>query len=356
MAEGNGSTRRDWHDARVIARLTAPAAGLALVLSGLAGDSVVAAVVVVATLLLAVTLPGVAGRREGAGLPTVVVLAGVGAVAAALIEVQRTGGAPDVPDAVVPVLALVVPASAIAQLARRDGRADVVGSIALTVSAGVVAALGAIWVTLGWTPYGNVATVVAGVGLLAAGLAAVALETWRPRGWSEDAAQIAVLAVGGVGGLAGLLLLDPGTLGPLQAAAFGLWAGATLVLVRVLVAQGWGSGLPDDADDSAADGLSSGPEPSAAGEMASDPVSEPAAQNAAEPVDEHVDEPAAETGEEPVAGADPPSVTDTSSLATAPTQVGVRSRLADEALVVVAALTVLLMGGPLYVLTRILVG
>jgi hypothetical protein len=317
----------------VIARLAAPAAGLALVLSGVAGDSVVAALVVIATLLLAVLLPGVAGRREGPGLPSVVALAGIAAVALALLEVQRSGGSPDTPDAVLPVLAAIVPVAAAAQLLRRDGRADLVGSLGLTVAVAMVAATGALWVTLGWTPFGNAATVVAGVGLMVAGLVVLVQPWWRARGRTDDAFQVVVLAAGAVGGLAALLLLDPGTLAPVQAVALGLWSGGTLVLARQLVEQAWGP-----APQSVRSGA----------ERAEDSVRDP--------------EPGAEVGAGtgsnagPALDAEVPNRTSSGVRALSALRVRTRATTSDEAEVVVAALAVLLAGGPLYVLTRILIG
>jgi len=178
---------------------------------------VLAALLVVLSVVLALGWPLVAGLPARVGSGLVIGLAGV----AAVVVVHVTTTEPLLGD-VPAVFAGAVLAAFVAELARRDGRERLVESVAGTVAGALVPVCAAGWLAAERTAAGD-AVVVTGAVALAVGSAVTALPV---RGWAGAGASLGAAVAGGA--VAGAAL-----------PAVGLVSGVLLgVGVGVLVAAG----------------------------------------------------------------------------------------------------------------------
>jgi hypothetical protein len=190
----------------VLATLVAVAGVLASVSVAGRDGVVLAALLVVLSLVFAVGWPVVAALPARLHSSAVVGLAGVAAVAVAYV----TTAEPLLGD-VPAVFAGAVLASFVAELARRDGRERLVESVAGTVSGALVPICAAGWLAAERTAAGD-AVVVTGAVALAVGSAVTALplRSWAGAGATAGAAVAGGLVAGAalpaVGLLSGLLL------------------------------------------------------------------------------------------------------------------------------------------------------
>jgi hypothetical protein len=295
-----------------------PVAGALLALAGLASAGAVAVVVLTAVLLMSASVSGAFGLREGRGPALVVALAGAAAVGLSVAETAQLDGRPDLVDLVLPVLAVVFLFGAVAQLVRRGGRADLVPSMALTVGCAVVAAVGALWVPLAYTPIGDAGAVVAGLAIAVAGVVLLAGPWWDARELPADPVIAASVVLGAAGGLLALLFLDPGSVTWVQALGIGFVAAGSSVIGRSWVL----TAVDERAQALAARG----------GE--GEPAAEESALQASVP------------------GGDAQNLEALAQVRTVPA----RQPDADQALIVATAMALLMAAGPVYVVARILVG
>jgi hypothetical protein len=228
------------------------------------------------------------------------------------------------------VLAVVFLFGAVAQLARRGGRADLVPSMALTVGCAVVAALGALWVPLAYTPIGDAGAVVAGLAIAVAGVVLLAGPWWDARDLPADPVIAAAVVAGAAGGLVALLFLDPGEVTVVQALGIGFVAAASAVIGR-----SWVLTVVDERTQALASRSSASASPV-------DQPAQPAHADASRAAG--AGSAAAGSGE---AGAE--------ALAQMPT-VPARQPDADQALIVATVMALLMAAGPVYVVARVLVG
>lgn len=280
-----------------------PIAGVLLALAGFAGAGAVGVLILTAILLLAASVSGAFGVREGRGPATSVAAVGVVAVTLALVEPERSDGRPDLVDVVVPVLAVVFLCGALAQLGRRGGRSDVVTSMAITIGCSAMAVVGVMWIPLSYTPIGDLGAVVAGFAIAASGAVLLIGPWWVTTGRPVDIVIAAAVMVGPLGGLLALLLVDTGSLTWVQAVVLGGVAAASAVVGRSWVL-------------------------TAVDERATAKAARPVAADASDPSESSVD-----TLLPPARMPDP-----------------------DQALIAATAVAVLIAAGPVYVAARILVG
>ncbi len=162
--------------------------------------------VVVAAVLLALAIaagwPLLLGLPNVLGSAVVIALGGAGAV----VAVTATRGQPFLRELPI-VVALAVLLAFVNELARQDGRARLVDSVAGTVTGVLVAASSAGWVAAERSPDGTALVVSGAVALAVAAFASA----WPLGGWlgglvTAGAAVLAGGAVGVVMGDAGLLL------------------------------------------------------------------------------------------------------------------------------------------------------
>jgi hypothetical protein len=210
-----------------------PLAGLAMALAGVAGSGAVAVAILVAVLLLAVSLPGVFSVPDDRAATVVIALSGGSALILTLIEDERNGGLPDGIAYLAPVLGLLFFAAVVAQLVRRDGRADLVPSLSLTVTASALAALGTVWLPLSRTPAGSTGVIVTGIALGLAGAVMSTLDVIDAQGRARWGREVAALAVAGVGGAIGAVV--DGNLGWLSGVLIGVLAGVVAVVANLFV-------------------------------------------------------------------------------------------------------------------------
>jgi hypothetical protein len=188
-----------------------------------------------AVLLLAVVLGQglvVAGWHRSLGVPGAVGGMVVGAVGALVCDVLVLAGAGDRPLSALPgVLALVVLAGLVHQLARRDGRDRLNASLSATVAMTALAGLGATYLAAsdGEDGLGLVSAAAVSAALVVAG------SVLRARLGLPKAVDLAVLLVAAAVSAAGVLALDGLAGGPALAvaasAAVVAWA-ATLLVAR----------------------------------------------------------------------------------------------------------------------------
>lgn len=310
---------------RLMAALLAlPVAGVLLALSGLAGADAVGVLVLTAVLLLAVSVSGAFGLREGRGPATAVGVAGAAALALTLIEPERADGRPDLVDVVLPVLAGVFLLGAIAQLTRRGGRTDLVASLAITVGCSVVAVVGVLWVPLAYTPIGTAGAAIAGFAIAAAGAVLLLGPWWAASGRPADPVIAGAVIAGPVGGALALLVLEPGAVTWVQVIVLGAIASASAVIGR-----SWVLTAVDERVQAMA-----GPMPTAvAGSSASSVGGNDRSTGGAEPS---------------TVSAEPSPI----DVASPPAQMPD----ADQALIVATTVALLIAAGPVYVAARVLVG
>jgi len=202
--------------------LAAVLAGV-LVLAARSDPVAVTAVVVVGQLLLAA---GVAASRPTGRTGTFVVVAGAGVAASVLVELVT--GPADL-GALAPAAAGLVLAALVREMLRRDGRAGLVESVALTAAGGLLGVLLASWSANESLLDGPVAT------CLGAGGVAVAALLWTvpgPRGLLGSLGPVVAAA----GGWLAADWLEPGY--PPGAAAVVAATGALAAVVG-LTTSGW---------------------------------------------------------------------------------------------------------------------
>lgn len=200
----------------VLATLVAVAGVLADVSVAGRDGVVLAALLVVLTVVFALGWPAVAGLAAPRGSTVVIGLTGVGAVVVAFLTTTE----PLLGDVPV-VFAGAVLLSFIAELARRDGRERLVESVAGTVAGALVPMCAVGWLAAERTTAGD-AVVVTGAVALAMGAATTALPLRR---WVGATAVIVASVAGGL--VAGAALPDVGLLsGAVLGVAVGILAAA----------------------------------------------------------------------------------------------------------------------------------
>ena len=217
----------------MVAAFALPIAGLAMALAGVAGTGAVSVAVLVAVLLLVVSLPSVFAMPDDRSAGLVIALAGGSALILTLVEGSRVDGLPDGIAYLAPVVGIIFFASVASQLVRRDGRDDLVPSLALTVSAASLAAMGSVWLPLSRTPAGSTAVIVTGVALALAGAVMIGFDVADPNGRARWIRQAVAVMVAGVGAAIGAPIA--GGLGSVQGFAAGVLAGAVALVAGLFV-------------------------------------------------------------------------------------------------------------------------
>ncbi len=188
-------------------------------------DPLAVTVVVVGAQLLLAT--GVAATRPTGRTGTFVVVAGGGVAASVLVEVAAE---PIDLGQLAPAAAGVVLAALVREMLRRDGRAGLVDSVAVTSTGGLLAVLLASWPVTVSLLDGSVATCVGAAGVAVAGL------VWAvpgPRGLVGSLGPVLAAA----GGLAAVGLLDSDY--PPGAAAVVAATGALSAVIGLAATRWW---------------------------------------------------------------------------------------------------------------------
>lgn len=209
----------------VLAALTSIALAALIAVAGYAGPALLAAAAAVAVLAVALGWGTLLDLPAPRGSGIVVALTGWAGIGTAAIASSQAGPL----AAFSSLLAFSVLVSFVHELARRDGRVDLVESVTGTVSGQVVAVLSAGWTLVPMTVLDVQGIVVGAVALAAARLATAVPLPARFVGWVSFAAGAAV-------GSAVAWFLVPGRVGAAAACAAAV-AAVAAALDRLLSAQ-----------------------------------------------------------------------------------------------------------------------